>query len=275
MPRGRLGGTQRVTGGEQWVEICRLQADLNEELITGTIITTATPLSAAAEVATYRPPLTPRIVIRCIIGAGNRSGGGGMVRQLCLAGQSLPFSGHTVLVEALICPDETGYFPSGVTPVPASVFANVTAVISMGAAHTQQPTQWHQPAEPLADAEQVTTHPTRLRQLHGYNVGPGLTYVMFFDTSNGASLISNGAAPLFTLPMGGLPAPPSPPDWASLDYITSSRVLQYGLYWVCSSTADTLTFDNTALVRLDIELFDQMEPPGGLMQGLGAGGGGT
>jgi len=269
---GRLGGTQVVRGGEQWVEICRLEAsDWSLDVVTGTIQTSATPLSSNAEDTAYPPPHTPRIVIRCLIGAGNQAGGGAMVRQVCLAGQSLPFAGHTVLVQALICPDETGYFPSGTNPVPTSVTASVTAIIAMGASHTQQPTQWHVPASPLQTSEQVTTYPARLRQLHGYNVGDDVTYVMFFDTSDGATKIVNGDAPLFTLPLGGMPSSPSAPDWVSLDYITSSRVFQYGMYWICSSTADTLTADSGASVRLDIELFDQMEVPGGVY-GESAGG---
>jgi hypothetical protein len=258
--RGRLAGTITAKGGTQWREICRLEKDAHGTNYTGVIYTTANNIEQP--VGAGFPVPNPRIAIRARIGSGNECGGSGIVHRYTLAGNPLPFSGHSCFVEALISPNEQVDLDAngnGLAPLPETVVALVTAIIALGASSDIQPTQWVIPEEPLQFAQQVTTTPCRLRQVQGFNSGADAAYLMFFDTNDGAALV-NGAVPLFTIPVSGIPsASGSAPITFSNDFITSARVFQYGLYWAISSTPDTLTIDEVDLFRVDIELYAQVE----------------
>jgi hypothetical protein len=259
--RGVLAGTKTVRGGVQWVELCRLDMNETGDQFTGTILTTATAITQPTGAGFPVP--NPRIVVRARVGAGNRGGGAGVVQSYTLAGNPLPFSGTSVYVEALICPNETANFNVGANatnaPLPETVTALVTGIISLGGSAEIQPTQWVQPKMPLQLSEQVMTTPCRLRQVQGWNAGAALAYLMFFDTANGSVSVVPGTIPLFTIPVGGLPTPPAGPVVFSNDFITSARIFQYGLYWAISTTPDSFTADAADNFRVDIELFAQQE----------------
>lgn len=253
---GRLAGTASIRGGLQWEEICRLETNPEQDNFQGTILTSASPIVQPPGT----PVLNPRIVIRAKIGGGNRGGGAGTVVQYTLAGNPMPFSGTSCFVAALICPNENADFDTqtGMAPLPETVTADVTGIITLGASSDIQPTQWIRPTIPIAAAQQVTNVSSRMRQVQGYNSGANPGYLMFFDTANGVAL-PNGTAPLFAIPVPGNPGAPGLAPYFSDDFITSARVVQYGLYWAVSSTPGTLTRDVAAAFRVDIELFAQQE----------------
>jgi len=255
-PRGRLAGTATATGGLMWQEVCRLETNNDHDSFTGTILTSAGLISqpAGSNVA------NPRIVVRALIGGGNKNGGSAIVTQYALAGNPMPFSGTSCIVSVLICPTENADFSSqtGLAELPNEITCEVTGIITIGGSSDAQPTQWLVPIPPLGFQLQVTQGPCRLREVQGFNHGPNLGYLMFFDTEDGGLLV-NGAFPLFTIPVGGLPTAPGGDVVFSNDFITSTRVFQYGLFWAVSSTADTLTLDGTGLFRVDIELFSQQQ----------------
>jgi len=261
-PGGRLAGTQTVTGGYRWQEICRLEEN-NGEQYTGTILSTAGKIQLLNGASL---PDKARVVLRVRIGSKNPNGGSGVVQEYTLAGNPLQFSGTHCYVDALVCPNETADFnvigtganPTGDAPLSPDVVCDTTVIIGLGSSEHCQPTQWIQPLQPLQVAQQVTTGPVRLRQVQGYNTGANAAYLMFFDTANG-NTIGLGAVPLFTIPVGGAPAAPGAPLVFSNDFITSTRIFQYGLYWAISSTPDTYTADAADPFRVDIEIFGQIE----------------
>ena len=255
-PRGRLAGTAIATGGLQWKEVCRLEANDNQDNFTGTILTCAGKIERPAG-----PPVSnPRVLVRALIGGGNRGGGSAVLTQYTIAGNPMPFSGSSCIVSVLVGPTENADFSAqtGLAALPVDVTSDVTAIISIGASSDVQPTQWLVPIPPLGFQLQVTTGPCRLRQVQGFDHGANVGYLMFFDTADGG-VIANGASPLFTIPVGGVPAAPAGDIVFSNDFITSTRVFQYGLFWAVSSTADTLTLDGSGEFRVDIELFAQQQ----------------
>jgi|SRR5579863_1228021 len=249
--RGKLAGTVTIQGGTAWVDICRLDPDEDFRSVSGTILTSATEINQPTGAGF--PVANPRIVIRAIVGVGNVGGGGDTITMYSLAGNPLPFSGASVIVQALIWPTEDGPFETtpNTAPFPSSVTADVTGLVAIGASAQLQGTFWHEPLAPLATSEQVSTTVTRMRQVKGFSNGDSDTvYLMFFDTADGAASVVPGSVPLWTIkvPLGAT---------FSDDFIESARIFQYGLYWALSSTPDTFTAYLAAGFRVDIELFGQ------------------
>lgn len=233
-----------------------MEPNENKDSFTGTILTVAGQIKQPAGT----PVANPRILVRAVIGSGNKGGGSAILTQFTIAGNPMQFSGTSCQVSVLVCPTENADFSAqtGLAPFSEEVTAEVTAVISIGASSDAQPTQWIPPSEPLAIFQQVTVGPCRLRQVQGFNHGNNRAYLMFFDTTDVTALV-NGAVPLFTIPVGGIPSPPGGDIVFSNDFITSTRVFQYGLAWIISSTADTLTADVADPFRVDVELFSQQQ----------------
>jgi len=261
---GRLGGTATATGGTTWSTLCRLEDDGRPW--AGTVYTSTGPISQPSDTpSSMTPPVAnPRVVIRVKTGSKNVGGGGAMTVMYALAGNPIPFAGTFCEVSALVAPNETADFSeeTGLSPFDPDVTAEVTGFIAIGVggkADQLMATSWRQPEQPLASAEQVTIGPSRIRAVQGYNHGASAAYLMFFDDADGRADISAGAVPLFTIPVGGLPASPGGDVTFSDDFITSARVFQYGIYWAISSTADTFTADSSNLFRVDIELYDQQQ----------------
>ena len=251
MRRGKLAGTVNVRGGVAWVDICRIDPDENFTQMTGTILTSASVIKQPTGAGF--PVANPRIVIRAISISGNVGAGGDTTTSYTIAGNPLPFSGAGVIVQALIWPTEDGPFHGtpNIIPFPPSVNADVTGLITLGGSASLQPTFWHEPAEPLQVAEQVSVGPTRMRQVKGFsNASIDTVYLMFFDDADGAVDIVPGSVPLWTLKV---------PNGATFsdDFIESARPFQYGLYWALSSTPDTFTAYLANAFRVDIELFGQ------------------
>lgn len=206
------------------------------------------------------PVVNPRVVLQIQIGSDNTGGGSGTVQMYALAGNPVQVSGSRIYVRALICPNEVALlnnqvFPTSSVPIPTTVNAVVTALIAPGAGRGLWNTQWIVPEAPLQYFQQVTIGPSRIHQVQGFNHSAELVYLMFFDSNRGPP--ADGTAPLWTIPLSGLPTPPIADSTFSNDFIVSGRVFQYGCIWVASSTPDTLTKDTAALVRVDVEVFGQ------------------
>lgn len=249
--RGKLAGTVNIRGGVAWADICRVDADDDFSPIEGTILTTASIINQPS--GGGFPVANPRIVIRAIVGGANLGGGGDSLVMYSIAGNPLPFSGASCIVQALLWPTEDGPFheTANIHAFPSSVNADVTGIISLGRSATLEPTFWHQPAQPLAVSEQVSTTPSRMRQIKGFsNAGIDTVYLMLFDTADGVTEVVLGSVPLWTMKV---------PNGATFsdDFITSTRIFQYGIYWALSSTPDTFTAYLANAFRVDIELFGQ------------------
>lgn len=256
---GRLAGQATITGGRSFQQICGMEADKYQTSRQGVIYTAAGVIHDSAGSST---PPNPRVVIRITIGGGNPGGGTSKVVRYTVAGVPVPFAGSTVMVEALVAPNENADFSqlTGLPPLADTIVSEVNAVIALGTAAEGLPTQWIVPALPLQSAQQVTQGVTRLKAVQGYSAGPANGYLMFFDTIDEAG-IADGADPLFAIPYGALPGDgTTSADWFSDDFVTSSRIFNYGMAWVASSTPDTLTRDAGALLRVDVELYSEALP---------------
>jgi hypothetical protein len=187
---------------------------------------------------------------------------GARAETFTLAGNPKSLSGTDFYVQAQVFFDELGQEPA--LPIAKT---QVVCGFADGFGQDLQPTSWVVSVFPQTDAPtllvgpgaQVKMGPTRMRQAQGYNFSSNPTYLMFFDWPQPGATAGQpppvGSIPNVIVPIPGKPASPGVAPYFSQDNIESKRDFTYGIYWAASSTGDVYTFDSTATVHVETEVY--------------------
>jgi hypothetical protein len=144
----------------------------------------------------------------------------------------VPVAGSTVKVSGRL-------LTTGGGPPPASVVCQLALFVAPGSdGQTLRNTTWlaQQGAQGLASAA-----PEQLMTIEGYSATPGGRWLMVFDAT---ALPGNGTFPALAVPA----------QRRFRRRRFDSQMFARGIYWAASSSPITLTFDPTALLRVDVEV---------------------
>lgn len=263
-PRGRMGATVTATGGKDWVEVCRLENTPDEPAVSGTLY------SAIGQITDPTVPALPhpRVMLKVIIGSGNKSGGS-TVTRLVPAGAAIRVSGKQIVVSALITTDERGIVALPGNVVNANVTAPLYVFLSEEDGGDLEPTQWcsplnsgYSPADPFVTSFAIISRVAiRIKSIRAYHLLTGVRFLMFFDTVllNPTAVAAAGLNPIISIPFSGLgDTPPVVTEpYKQFELVRSAKPFQVGCMWAVSSTGDVFTYDNTAKFNTEVELYSE------------------
>ena len=261
--KGNFGQTRLARGG-QWTNIATLHLGGGSEGNTGTVTVRtayAPPFSQPINNVVTNPTDIPKVLIRITSGVL-----GVKTVSYTMCGTPKTVSGTDFYVEAQVFYDE-----SGIIAAPGYINASVTAYFSEGEGQDLQPTTWVQSnfANYTYVGSFLTLYqgPGQLREVIGYNHGAAPTWLFFWDwpfPGNTAATAPTGpppggnnpSHPILIIPVPANAASGTSADpYFSFDAISSKKNFTYGLAFAASSTGDTYSYDSSALVHVEAEIY--------------------